>query len=151
MRAKWPSDARTLGHPCSTDVKRFASPPFVWTGLANLRFGDRTTEPEIKRCGPTRVRALCINALVTCDPRQNKSGLEYVTYEISNRALGYALMPLQMRACVRVRACVLVCIQTSAADKYHTYATISAREPKPSIHCLYKQSIFGNILPFLDT
>ena len=26
-------------------------------GLANLRFGDRTTEPERKRCGPTRVRA----------------------------------------------------------------------------------------------
>ena len=24
-------------------------------GLANLQIGDRTTEPEIKRCGPTRV------------------------------------------------------------------------------------------------
>ena len=30
------------------------------------------TEPEIKRCGPTRVRNWCINASVTCDPRQNK-------------------------------------------------------------------------------
>ena len=29
------------------------------------------TEPEIKRCGPTRVRNRCINASVTCDPRQN--------------------------------------------------------------------------------
>ena len=31
------------------------------------------TEPEIKRCGPTGVRNWCINALVTCDPRQNKT------------------------------------------------------------------------------
>ena len=30
------------------------------------------TEPELKRCGPTRVRDRCINASVTCDPRQNK-------------------------------------------------------------------------------
>ena len=33
---------------------------------------DRQTEPEFKRCGPTRVRDRCINASVTCDPRQNK-------------------------------------------------------------------------------
>ena len=26
-------------------------------GLANLRYGDRMTEPDIKRCGPTRVLA----------------------------------------------------------------------------------------------
>ena len=34
---------------------------------------DRQTEPELKRRGPTRVRDRCINASVTCDPRQNKS------------------------------------------------------------------------------
>ena len=33
---------------------------------------DRQTEPELKRRGPTRVRDRCINASVTCDPRQNK-------------------------------------------------------------------------------
>ena len=33
-------------------------------------------EPEIKRCGPTRVRNWCINASVTCDPRQNKIPFE---------------------------------------------------------------------------
>ena len=33
---------------------------------------DRQTEPELKRCGPTKVRDRCINASVTCDPRQNK-------------------------------------------------------------------------------
>ena len=32
---------------------------------------DRQTEPELKRRGPTRVRDRCINASVTCDPRQN--------------------------------------------------------------------------------
>ena len=32
---------------------------------------DRQTEPELKHCGPTRVRDRCINASVTCDPRQN--------------------------------------------------------------------------------
>ena len=34
---------------------------------------DRQTEPELKRCGPTRVRDRCINASVTCDPRQNEN------------------------------------------------------------------------------
>ena len=32
---------------------------------------DRQTEPELKRRGHTRVRDRCINASVTCDPRQN--------------------------------------------------------------------------------
>ena len=36
---------------------------------------DRQTEPELKRRGPTRVRDRCINASVTCDPRQNKPSL----------------------------------------------------------------------------
>ena len=30
--AKWPIDARTRGHLCSTDTKSFASPQLVWTG-----------------------------------------------------------------------------------------------------------------------
>ena len=34
---------------------------------------DRQTEPELKRRGPTRVCDRCINASVTCDPRQNKA------------------------------------------------------------------------------
>ena len=34
--------------------------------------GERQTEPELKRCGSTRVRCWCINTSVTCDPRQNK-------------------------------------------------------------------------------
>ena len=32
VRAKWPVDARTLGHPCSTDAKSLASPQVVWMG-----------------------------------------------------------------------------------------------------------------------
>ena len=60
MLAKWPIDERALAHLCSTNAKSFASPPYTAArldGLANLRFGDRTTEPEIKRRGPTKVRA----------------------------------------------------------------------------------------------
>ena len=31
---------------------------------------DRQTDPEIKRCGPSRVRADALHASVRCDPRQ---------------------------------------------------------------------------------
>ena len=31
VRAKWPVDSRTLGHPCLTDAKSFASLQLVWT------------------------------------------------------------------------------------------------------------------------
>ena len=57
VRVKWPVYTRTLGYPCLTNAKSFASPQLVWTGVANLQFGERTTEPEINRCEPTRVRA----------------------------------------------------------------------------------------------
>ena len=43
---------------------------------------DRQTEPELKRCGPTRVRDRCINASVTCDPRQNKKQWPYMHFEV---------------------------------------------------------------------
>ena len=67
MQAKWPVDADTHGHPCSIDAKSFASPQLVRTRWPNLwlcgngddscRQTDRQTDLEIKRCGPTRVRA----------------------------------------------------------------------------------------------
>ena len=41
---------------------------------------NRQTEPELKRCGPTRVRRWCINASVTCDPRQNKIPYHHHTW-----------------------------------------------------------------------
>ena len=47
---------------------------FGWAGRPTiaLKWGGRTSQAELKRCGPNRVRCWCINASVTCDPRQNK-------------------------------------------------------------------------------
>ena len=56
--------------------QKFCEPAARLDGLVNLRWHSNglegQIEPEIKRHGPTRVWCWCINASVTCDPRQNK-------------------------------------------------------------------------------
>ena len=58
-------------------------------GLANLRFGDRTTEPEIKRYGPTRVCVLmhiCISHMWPLSKIINAYHLSFQCFRISDGA-----------------------------------------------------------------
>ena len=62
---------------------KFCEPAARLDGLVNLRWRSNglegQIEPEKKRHGPTRVRCWCINALVTCDPRQNENRYAWTT------------------------------------------------------------------------
>ena len=60
MRAKRPIDANTRGHPVFDRRQKFCDSAARLDGLAKLNSRlnglEGQTEPEIKRCGPTRVR-----------------------------------------------------------------------------------------------
>ena len=77
-------------------------------------------EPEIKRCGPTRVRNWRINASVTCEPRQNKSINSNLMAELATRPEGWTYSILKEQ-------CVWHRLDSSGADLLAIARSLSRR------------------------